>query len=203
MSLFSHDAAVREEESVDLLCGVDEAGRGPLAGPVFAAAVILPRDTVMEGLADSKKLSPKKREALYAEIMERAAAWCIASATVAEIERLNILGASMLAMRRAIGGLALRPELILVDGNSSPGSGCPERCVVGGDDTSASVAAASILAKVERDLYMLELSKRYPEYEFYKHKGYGTRLHYSRLDEYGPCPAHRDAFLRKWRMKKV
>lgn len=202
MTLFEYDAAVRQKDGAALLCGVDEAGRGPLAGPVYAAAVILPGDVELGGLADSKKLTEKKRGVLYDLIIHKADAWCIASATVAEIEKTNILAAAMLAMRRAIGGLPVRPGLVLVDGNRLPGSGIGERCVVGGDNTSASIAAASILAKVARDRYMTELAEKHPDYGFEQHKGYGTKLHYAMLDKHGACSAHRDSFLKKWRERK-
>ena len=184
-------------EGWSLLCGVDEAGRGPLAGPVFAAAVILPRGLELEGLNDSKKLSEKKREALFDPIRERALACGIASATVEEIETLNILGATFLAMNRAIEMLRPAPSLALIDGNRNSGIRFPSRCVVKGDAKCADIAAASILAKVSRDRYMLELAERYPQYRFEQHKGYGTRAHYEALREYGPSPAHRMSFLKK------
>lgn len=184
-------------EGVGVLCGVDEAGRGPLAGPVCAAAVILPRNLEIEGLNDSKKLSEKQREALYGLICEKALAWSVAFAQVEEIERLNILGATFLAMNRAIGGLAVRPELALIDGNRNGGIETPSRCVVKGDASCADIAAASILAKVTRDRYMLALAEEYPQYGFEKHKGYGTRAHYAALRRFGPSPAHRPSFLRK------
>lgn len=179
------------------VCGVDEAGRGPLAGPVCAAAVILPRGLDIPGLDDSKKLSPARREALYAVITARAAAWCAAFASVEEIEALNILGATYLAMNRAVAGLSLPPALALVDGNRGEGLTFPHVCVVGGDGKCASIAAASILAKVTRDRLMDDLAQEYPRYGFAKHKGYGTAEHYAALREYGPCPAHRPSFLRK------
>ncbi len=184
-------------EGYEALCGVDEAGRGPLAGPVYAAAVILPRGLVIPGLNDSKKLSEKKREQLYDEICAKALAWSVAFATVEEIEERNILGATMLAMDRAIEGLKLRPDLALIDGNRSAGIRTPNRCVVKGDASCADIAAASILAKVSRDRVMLELARQYPEYHFEQHKGYGTALHYAALREHGPSPVHRPSFLRK------
>jgi len=193
--LYEYDEAVRN--SVRVFCGVDEAGRGPLAGDVYAAAVILDPDNPVEGLNDSKKLSEKKRDALYDEIVEKALDFCVARATVEEIERLNILEATMLAMKRAVMGLETLPELALVDGNRMPQLPCEAKTVVKGDATSASIAAASILAKVERDRYMLEMAKKYPEYVFEKHKGYGTKLHIEKIIEYGPCPLHRPKFLRK------
>ena len=179
------------------LCGVDEAGRGPLAGPVCAAAVILPRGETIEGLNDSKKLSEKKREALYDEIVRRALCYGIAFATVEEIERFNILEATFLAMNRAIEKLAVVPALALIDGNRSKGITVPSRCVIGGDGKCADIAAASILAKVTRDRYMLEMDGKYPQYGFAKHKGYGTAAHYAAIRAYGPSPIHRMSFLRK------
>ena len=184
-------------EGFSLICGVDEAGRGPLAGPVYAAAVILPRDAVIEGLNDSKKLTEKKREALFDVITERALTYGIASASVEEIEELNILNATFLAMNRAIDKLDPIPELALIDGNRSTGIAMPSRCVVKGDSRCADIAAASILAKVSRDRYMLTLAEKYPQYHFEQHKGYGTKLHYEALREYGPSPEHRPSFLRK------
>ena len=182
-------------QGVGLICGVDEAGRGPLAGPVCAAAVILPAEADLPGLNDSKKLSEKKREQLFPEIQRIALAWSVAFATVEEIEERNILGATMLSMNRAIEGLSLRPELALIDGNRNKEIEMPSRCVVHGDARCASIAAASILAKVSRDRLMVDLSREYPQYGFEQHKGYGTRAHYEALREYGPCPAHRPSFL--------
>ena len=184
-------------EGFSLICGVDEAGRGPLAGPVYAAAVILPRDIVIDGLNDSKKLTEKKREALFDVITERVLSCGIASASVEEIEELNILNATFLAMNRAIAKLDPAPELALIDGNRSTGIAMPSRCVVKGDSRCADIAAASILAKVSRDRYMLTLAEKYPQYHFEQHKGYGTKLHYEALREYGPSPEHRPSFLRK------
>ncbi len=179
------------------LCGVDEAGRGPLAGPVCAAAVILPRGLEIEGLNDSKKLSEKKREGLYNVIVKSALSYGIAFATVEEIERLNILEATFLAMNRAIELLSVRPALALIDGNRDKGISVPARCVVGGDGKCADIAAASILAKVTRDRYMLQMAERYPAYGFEKHKGYGTAAHYAAIRAYGPSEIHRPSFLRK------
>lgn len=184
-------------EDFSFVCGVDEAGRGPLAGPVYAAAVILPRDIVIEGLNDSKKLTEKKREELFGVITERALTYGIASASVEEIEELNILNATFLAMNRAIAKLDPVPELALIDGNRNTGIAMPSRCVVKGDSRCADIAAASILAKVSRDRYMLTLAEKYPQYHFEQHKGYGTKLHYEALREYGPSPEHRPSFLRK------
>ena len=185
------------------VCGVDEAGAGPLMGPVYAAAVILPRECVIEGLNDSKKLTEKKREALYEVITATALAWSVASVSAAEIDATDILSARMKAMQSAIDGLAVKPDMALIDGNRDRGKHAaittPHRCIVGGDGCSASVAAASILAKVSRDRYVTEvLDKRYPQYQFAKHKGYDTKLHYAMLDQYGPCPEHRLTFLKKW-----
>jgi ribonuclease HII len=180
-----------------VVCGVDEAGRGPLAGPVYAAAAILPPNTVIEGLDDSKKLSARTRERLFDEITRAAAACSVASADVDEIEELNILGATYAAMSRAIFSLPIRPELALIDGNRAKGVEFPHMCVVGGDGKVACIAAASILAKVSRDRYMERLDERYPQYGFAKHKGYGTRFHYEMLRRYGPTPEHRRLFLRK------
>lgn len=190
-----------------LLCGVDEAGAGPLAGPVYAAAVILPREIELPGLNDSKKLTEKKREALFDEITARAEAWSVAFVTAEEIDELDILNARMLAMNRAIDGLSVKPDLCLIDGNRDHGSRvsieAPHVTLVGGDGKSASIAAASILAKVSRDQYVSkELDALYPQYGFARHKGYGTKVHYAALDAYGPCPAHRRTFLKKWEARR-
>lgn len=185
------------DSGVSIICGVDEAGRGPLAGPVCAAAVILPRNIDIEGLNDSKKLSVKSREKLYDEICEKAVSFGIAFASVEEIEKLNILNAAMLAMNRAIAQLEPQPELALIDGNRNSAIEVVSRCVIKGDAKCADIAAASILAKVTRDRYMLEMAEKYPEYHFERHKGYGTKLHYEALREYGPCEIHRPSFLRK------
>ena len=192
---------------VETVCGVDEAGAGPLMGPVYAAAVILPRELDIPGLNDSKKLTEKKREALYEIITAQAAAWSVARVEAAEIDEMDILNARMLAMQKALDGLTLRPDLALIDGNRDHGSRyaieIPHRLIVGGDGKSASIAAASILAKVSRDRYVsTELDAKYPQYQFAKHKGYGTKLHYAMLDEYGPCPEHRRSFLKKWEAKR-
>ncbi len=185
------------ESGVAPLCGVDEAGRGPLAGPVCAAAVILPRGLVIEELNDSKKLSEKKRELLYDEIIEKAVSYGIAFATVEEIEEKNILEATFLAMNRAIEKLSVQPALALIDGNRDRGIAVEARCVIGGDGKCADIAAASILAKVTRDRYMLQLAQQYPQYGFEKHKGYGTAAHYAAIRTFGPSPVHRMSFLRK------
>lgn len=180
------------------VAGVDEAGRGPLAGDVFAAAVILDRDCMIEGLDDSKKLSFKKREELFEKIINNSLAYGIASATVAEIDRLNILGATVLAMNRAIKLLKVNPDFALIDGNYSKGIICDNIAVIGGDRKSASIAAASILAKVSRDRYMLEIADKYPVYNFSKHKGYGTKEHIEAIKKYGVCKLHREKFCRKF-----
>lgn len=185
------------DEGFSCICGVDEAGRGPLAGPVYAAAVILPRGLDIAGLDDSKKLTEKKRDELYDIIRDAALSYGIASASVEEIDRLNILGATFLAMERAIAKLSPTPELALIDGNRDSGISINSRCIVKGDSICADIAAASVLAKVSRDRYMAALSEQYPEYGFERHKGYGTKLHYQALREYGPSPAHRKQFLRK------
>ena len=179
------------------ICGVDEAGRGPLAGPVFAAAVILPHGIDIPELDDSKKLSEKTRETLFDIIIEKAVAYGIASADNAEIDRVNILNATFAAMNRAIEALGVNPDIALIDGNRNSGIRCKSVCVIGGDGKSASIAAASILAKVSRDRFMRELAGVYPQYGFEKHKGYGTKLHMERLREYGMCDIHRRNFLRK------
>ncbi len=194
-AMLDYDTNLRTVHGV--ICGVDEAGRGPLAGDVFAAAVILTDDCGITGLDDSKKLSEKKREELFTEIKEKADAWCIATASVAEIEDINILNAAMLAMKRAVEGLAQTPAYALVDGNKYPKLAVAGETVVKGDATSASIAAASILAKVARDHYMLEQAKLYPQYAFEKHKGYGTKEHRELLKQFGPCPIHRPSFLTK------
>ena len=195
--MYTFENTLREKGFV-AVCGIDEAGCGPLAGPVYAAAVILNPDDPIEGLNDSKKLTEKKREALYPQIKERALAWAIASATAQEIDEINILQARLLAMRRAVEMLSIKPDHALVDGNRDPDiPGVPSLLIVGGDGKSASIAAASILAKVTRDHAMLELDKQYPQYLFAKHKGYPTKLHVEKLLEHGACPEHRQTFLKK------
>ena len=203
--LWRDEDPLRAEGKV--LCGVDEAGAGPLMGPVYAAAVILPREAELPGLNDSKKLTEKRREALYDLILDQAVAWSVARAEAAEIDALNILNARMLAMNRAIEGLSRKADLYLIDGNRDHGTKVaiqvPHTLLVGGDGRSASIAAASILAKVSRDRYVAEvLDKEYPQYQFAKHKGYGTKLHYAMLDEFGPCPEHRRTFLKKWEARQ-
>jgi ribonuclease HII len=177
-----------------VVCGVDEAGRGPLAGPVYAAAVILDRKRRINGLADSKVLAPERRDVLAGRIRERAIAWAVASATVEEIDRINIFHASMLAMRRAVQALGVRPEEAWVDGNHCPGLSCKTRAIVDGDATHSVISAASILAKTERDAEMCALSARYPQYGFDRHKGYGTPEHLDALGRVGPCEIHRRSF---------
>ncbi len=184
-------------QGISPVCGVDEAGRGPLAGPVCAAAVILPLGFEIQGLNDSKKLSEKKREELFQIIVDHALSYGIAFASVLEIEEKNILGATYLAMNRAIGMLAPSPSLALIDGNRGEGIDYNYRCIVAGDGKCASIAAASILAKVSRDRLMREYDKEYPQYGFAKHKGYGTAAHYAALREYGITPVHRPSFLKK------
>lgn len=189
------------------VCGVDEAGAGPLAGPVYAAAVILPPGLVLEGLNDSKKLSARRREALFDRICAEALAYSVARVEAEEIDRIDILNARMKAMQQAIDALPIRADMALIDGNRDHGSlfaiQTPHETVVGGDGKSASIAAASILAKVSRDRFVTEtLDAEYPQYQFARHKGYGTKLHYEMLDQYGPCPAHRRSFLRSWERRR-
>ena len=197
---FEREAAAAGYTAV---CGVDEAGAGPLAGPVYAAAVILPCGLELPYLNDSKQVTAKRREVLFDAIREQAVAWSVAFATAEEIDEMDILNARMLAMQRAIDGLPVPADFALIDGNRDHGSRCairtPHRTIVKGDSRSASIAAASILAKVSRDRYVAEeLDAAYPQYQFARHKGYSTKLHYEMLDTYGPCPAHRRSFLKKW-----
>lgn len=186
------------ERGVKVICGVDEAGRGPLAGPVCAAAVILPPDLEIPGLNDSKKLTDKRRRELFPIIKEQAVAYGIGIASHTEIDEINILQATYLAMERAINALTVKPELALIDGNRAKDFGIPVETVVKGDSRSASIAAASVLAKVTRDDLMLELADQYPQYGFEIHKGYGTKAHYAALTEHGPSPIHRMTFLKKF-----
>lgn len=195
LSLRDFDRLVFEKYGT--VCGIDEAGRGPLAGDVYAAAVILDPDNPIEGLNDSKKLSEKKREALYPQIIEKAKAYCIAFATVEEINGTDILSADLLAMKRAYEGLGMAADIVIVDGDVLPEIDGQIKNLNGGDAKSEAIAAASILAKVSRDRYMLEQAKLYPQYGFEKHKGYGTKLHREAILKYGACPIHRDLFLRK------
>ena len=183
-------------DGYSLMCGVDEAGRGPLAGPVFAAAVILPFGIDIPGLDDSKKLSEKTRERLFDIITGAALAYGVASADHLEIDRLNILNATFLAMNRAVAMLSVKPDITLIDGNRNNGINVCSRCIIGGDGKSASIAAASILAKVSRDRLMAEMAVEYPQYGFERHKGYGTKLHFENLRKYGLCEIHRKTFLR-------
>lgn len=191
---FEHKA---HEEGFAVVCGVDEAGRGPLAGPVYAAAVILPDGLEDMGINDSKKMSEKKREALFDIIVENATAYGIGFATETEIDEINILNATFLAMRRAVEAMGVKPDLVLVDGNRKPNTGYEEMTLVKGDAKSISISAASILAKVSRDRYMKDLAERHPEYKFEQHKGYGTKLHYEMIEQYGILPDHRRSFLKK------
>lgn len=185
-----------KNKGYEIVCGVDEAGRGPLAGPVFAAAVILPAGLEDIGINDSKKLSEKKREELFGIITEKAVAWAVASASEKEIDELNILNATFLAMKRAVDALTVRPDIALIDGNRKPNTGIEEVTLVKGDAKSISIAAASVLAKVSRDRYLCELDDLYPEYQFKKHKGYPTKLHYEMIKKYGISPVHRLSFLK-------
>lgn len=191
-----------KSQGYSFVCGVDEAGRGPLAGPVYAAAVILPDGVIPEGVNDSKKLSEKKREALFDVITEEALDYSIAYATAEEIDDINILQATFLAVKRAIAGLKMKADYAMIDGNRMPPLDIPGETIVKGDANSASIAAASILAKVSRDRFMLKMAEKYPQYQFEKHKGYGTKLHYQMLDEYGPSEIHRQTFLKSWYNKK-
>lgn len=185
------------ENGYEVVCGVDEAGRGPLAGPVFAAAVILPEGYTHEILNDSKKLSEKKRDAVYDDIIRDAVSWSVGIATEKEIDDINILNATFLAMKRAVDGLGVHPDLAYIDGNREPKTGVKEVTIIKGDAKCMSVAAASIIAKVSRDRFMLEIDERYPQYQFSKHKGYGTKLHYEMLEKYGVSEVHRKTFLKK------
>lgn len=200
MTLFEFDESISKESGASV-CGVDEAGRGPLAGPVCAAAVILPHGCDIEGLNDSKKLTAKKREKLFYEITEKATAHSIIIIDAKTIDEINILKASLLAMRIAVNNLTSVPDIVLVDGNADPKfeRQTDTRLIVGGDAKSASIAAASILAKVFRDRYMMRVHEEYPQYGFDKHKGYGTKAHYEALNTFGTCPEHRESFLKKWR----
>ncbi|MBQ9809157.1 MAG: ribonuclease HII [Ruminococcus sp.] len=193
--LFDFDSELRKEYPV--ICGVDEAGRGPLAGDVYAAAVVLRDGLLIDYLNDSKKISEKRREELFDVITSQADAYCVAAASVEEIDSMNILNAAMLAMKRAVEGLGIKPDLALIDGNRLPDLDCQCRYVIKGDATSASISAASILAKVSRDRYMKELAEKYPQYAFEQHKGYGTKLHYEKLKEFGISEVHRRTFLKK------
>ena len=197
VDLWAIEAQCRREGAL-LVCGADEAGAGPLAGDVYAAAVILPWGWVPEGLNDSKQVTPKVRDRLFDQIREKAVAWAVTSVDAAAIDEMNILSARLLAMDRAIQALDPAADFALIDGNRDKGISCPHRTVVKGDSLSASIAAASILAKVSRDRYMEEMAKTYPEYEFDRHKGYPTKRHYELLRQYGPSPIHRQSFLKKF-----
>ncbi len=186
-----------------VVCGVDEAGRGPLAGPVFAGAVILPENYTHEILNDSKKLSEKKRDLVYDDIVRDALAWSVGVATEKEIDEINILNATFLAMKRAVEGLSIKPELAFIDGNRYPNTGVKEITIVKGDSKCMSVAAASVIAKVSRDRFMLEMDKKYPQYQFSKHKGYGTKLHYEMIEKYGVSEIHRRTFLKNILGEKI
>lgn len=186
------------DQGFEIICGIDEAGRGPLAGPVYAAAVILPKGHIIEGVNDSKKLSEKKREQLFDKILDECVSYGIGIADEKEIDEINILQATFLAMRRAVDNLSVKPDIALIDGNKKPGLDIEQWDIVKGDSKSASISAASILAKVSRDRYMLEMAERYPQYQFEKHKGYGTKLHYEMLEKYGASPIHRKSFLKKF-----
>jgi ribonuclease HII len=196
MDWYLYEKAAREE-GFQAVCGVDEAGRGPLAGPVFAAAVILPENCAIEGINDSKKLTPKKREKLFDEICSNAVSYGIGFATEEEIDSINILQATFLAMRRAVDAMTIKPDLALVDGNRMPDLGVETRTIIKGDALCASIAAASILAKVSRDRLLCQIDEIYPEYGFAQHKGYGTAYHLEMLKKCGPCPVHRKTFLKK------
>ena len=196
MSLYDFEHE-KHAQGYKYICGVDEAGRGPLAGPVFAAAVILPEDYEIDGVNDSKKLSEKKREKLFDEIIEHALEYSIKSCDNFTIDDINILAATMQTMKNAVDSLTIKPDIVFVDGNCLPELDIPAEYVIHGDAVSASIAAASILAKVSRDRFMYEMDKKYPEYDFAKHKGYGTKLHYEKLREFGPCEIHRLTFLKK------
>ena len=207
MSVDLHFEEKARAAGFSAVCGVDEAGAGPLMGPVYAAAVILPADCVIEGLDDSKKLTEKKREALFPVIFEKAVACAVASVDASEIDATDILSARMKAMQLAIDALEVPADYALIDGNRDHGASAkittPHETVIGGDGVSLSIAAASVLAKVSRDRYVVEvLDPQYPEYQFAKHKGYGTKLHYERLDRYGPSPVHRKTFLKKWEARR-
>ena len=207
MSVDLHFEEKARAAGFSAVCGVDEAGAGPLMGPVYAAAVILPADCVIEGLDDSKKLTEKKREALFPVIFEKAVACAVASVDASEIDATDILSARMKAMQLAIDALEVPADYALIDGNRDHGASArittPHETIVGGDGVSLSIAAASVLAKVSRDRYVVEvLDPQYPEYQFAKHKGYGTKLHYEMLDRYGPSPVHRKTVLKKWEARR-
>lgn len=205
MSMWELELAARKS-GYSVICGCDEAGAGPLAGPLYAAAVVLPEGLELPYLNDSKQVTEKRREKLFDQICEQAVAYAIVSVPPEEIDELDILNARMKAMQMAIDALSVKSDFALIDGNRDHGSRCaiitPHELVVKGDSRSANIAAASILAKVSRDRYMLEMAKEYPQYQFEKHKGYGTKLHTEMLDAYGPSPIHRRSFLKKWEAKR-
>ncbi len=194
LKMAEYDRAI----GVSPICGVDEAGRGPLAGSVYTAAVILPENTVIEGINDSKKLSAKKRDELFEEIKEKAVSFAITTADCREIDELNIRNATYMSMNKSVSALSQIPAFVLIDGDAITGMTLPRRCVIGGDATSLSIAAASILAKVSRDRYMEKLDEKYPMYGFAKHKGYGTKEHIEAIKKYGPCPEHRMTFIKNF-----
>lgn len=196
MELYEND--LRLKSRYEIICGVDEAGRGPLAGPVFTAAVILPHNCDIKGLNDSKKLTEKKRELLFDEIISKAAAYSIVSVDEKTIDKVNILNATLQGMFKAVKSLTITPDITLIDGNKVPNGLENAKWVVGGDAKYACIAAASILAKVSRDRYMLSMAEKYPQYFFEKHKGYGTKLHYEMLEKYGPCEIHRRTFIKDY-----
>ena len=198
--LYGYDKGILAEHGI--FCGIDEAGRGPLAGDVYAAAVIIPEGVVIDGVNDSKKLTERQRDLLYDKITA-GTVWSVGIATVAEIEEINILRAALLAMRRAYEGLSQRPGFALIDGNKLPSLDIPCQYVVKGDGTSAAIACASVVAKVSRDRYMAQMAEKYPEWQFGRHKGYGTKLHYEMIDKFGESPIHRHSFLRKYYEKKT
>ena len=193
---FSYETEAHQN-GFEVVCGVDEAGRGPLAGPVFAAAVILPEGYSHPVLNDSKKLSEKKRDLVFDDIIRDAVSYSVGIATEKEIDEINILNATFLAMKRAVDGLSIKPDLAYIDGNQYPRTGVKEVTIIKGDSKCMSVAAASIIAKVSRDRFMLKIAEEYPEYQFEKHKGYGTKLHYEMIEQYGVSPVHRRSFLKK------
>ena len=196
-ALYKFDNSIRKERDIKYIAGFDEAGRGPLAGPVSCAGVVLPPSFKCDEINDSKKLTDKERRKLFEIIKEKALAYYVILVPVETIDEINILQATFLAMKRAVEGLKIKPDIALIDGNKKPGLDIAEWDIIKGDSKSASIAAASIIAKVSRDRYMLEIAKEYPQYQFEKHKGYGTKLHYEMLEKYGISPVHRKTFLKK------
>lgn len=183
-------------QGFEFICGVDEAGRGPLAGPVYAAAIILPKGKLVDGAKDSKKLSPKKRQSLYDIIIASAISYGIASVDESEIDKVNILNATHIAIKKAVSQLKIKPDVVLIDGNSGPKLEMPYQTIIKGDDLSMTISCASILAKVARDNFMIKIAEKYPEYQFEKHKGYGTKIHIEAIKKYGPCKIHRKSFIK-------